>query len=69
MQNHLLLMYFNVQALPIASKVIVPVPEDFQPAFVTVTTMLPTKPYMDNTLTCPFTPAGSVATSAPAVLK
>jgi hypothetical protein len=68
-QNHLLLMYLSVQASPIVAKVIVPVPVLFQPAFVTVITMSPEVAFMANTLTWPFTPAGSVAVSAAAVLK
>ena len=62
-------MYLSVQASPMASNVIVPVPEVFQPAFVTVITMSPELARMANTLTCPFTPAGNVAVSAAEVLK
>ena len=52
-----------------ASNVIVPVPDDFHPALVTVITMSPESAYMAKVLICPFTPAAKVAVSAAAVEK
>ena len=68
-QNHLLLIYISVTASPIVSKVIVPVPDAFHPALVTVVTMSPPSPNIANTLTCPSTPAASVLVSPAAVVK
>jgi hypothetical protein len=48
-QYHLLLVYNKVQASPIVSNVIVPVPEVCQPALVTVITMSPESAAMANT--------------------
>jgi hypothetical protein len=42
MQNHLAFTYCRVQASPLVLNVIVPVPDDFHPALVTVITMVPT---------------------------
>jgi hypothetical protein len=56
-------------SMSVPAPVIVPVPEVFQPALVTVITMLPDSSFMANTLTCPFTPAAKVAVSAATVLK
>ncbi len=50
-------------------KVIVPVPDDFHPALVTVITMSPPSPAIANTLICPSVPAASVAVSEAAVVK
>ena len=69
-QNHLLLIYISVTASPIVPKVIVPVPDAFHPAFVTVVTMSPAViSIAASTLTCPSTPAASVLVSAAAVVK
>jgi hypothetical protein len=67
MQNHFELMYFNVQASPAALNSIVPAP--LHAGVVTVITMLPTWEFIASTFTCPLTPAGNVAVSAPLVLK
>ena len=52
-----------------SSNVIVPVPDVFHPALVTVITMLPPSPAMANILICPSVPAASVAVSEAAVVK
>lgn len=49
--------------------VMVPVPDDFHPALVTVMTISPESAYMAKTLICPATPAAKVAVSAAAVEK
>jgi hypothetical protein len=70
MQNHLELVYCNVQPQPIVANVMVPVPLAFQPALVTVMTMLPDAMATAlNTLICPVVPAANVAVSAAAVVK
>ena len=56
-------------ASPIVSNVIVPVPDAFQPALVTVITISPPSATKANTFTCPSTPAANVAVSAPPVVK
>ena len=68
-QNHLELIYCSTQASPMLSKVMVPVPDDFHPALVTVMTISPPSPYIANVLTCPSTPAAKVATEAVVVVK
>ena len=70
MQNHLELVYCSVQPHPNVANVMVPVPLAFQPALVTVITMLPDAIATAlNTLICPAVPAASVAVSAAAVVK
>lgn len=69
MQIHLLEMYCSVQASPMLANVIVPVPEDFQPALLTVITILPESAIIAKVLICPSTPAASVAVSGLAVEK
>ena len=69
-QNHLELVYCRVQPAPLAENVAVPVPDDFQPALVTVITMLPAEiSTAENTLIWPSDPAAKVAVSAAAVVK
>ena len=60
-------MYCRVHASPAASKVIVPEPP--HAGLVTVITMFPEVATIANTLTCPSTPAASVAVSPVAVVK
>jgi hypothetical protein len=62
-------MYCKIQESPIASNVIVPVPEVFHPAFVTVITMLPLVAFIINVFICPSSPAANVAVSAALVVK
>ena len=62
-------MYISVAASPMLAKVIMPVPDAFQPALVTVITMSPPSDTKANTFTCPSTPAANVAVSAAAVVK
>jgi hypothetical protein len=69
MQNHLLLIYCSVQASPILANVIVPVPLDFQPALVTVNTMLPPDTNIANVFICPGKPAATVPVQEPVVLN
>ena len=70
MQYHLLFIYCNVHPPPNVLNVIVPVPDAFHPALVTVITMLPAEILLAmNVLICPDIPTARVAVSAAAVVK
>ena len=62
-------IYWSVHASPISPKVIVPVPEVFQPALVTVITISPPSATIIKVFMRPAVPAARVAVHAPEVEK